>query len=113
VEVEELHWDEKSMRLSGKVTRPVGETGNLFFLMPRKMRVLNTEGLWLMKELDDMNLIIRKEIKFTREHETFEIFFEPWERKYIPEHLMKKATEEEWMESMNKGKKNENTRVLQ
>lgn len=113
VEVEELHWDEKSMRLSGKVTRPVGETGNLFFLMPRKMRAINTEGLWLMKELDDMNLIIRKEIKFTHEHESFEIFFEPWERKYIPEHLMKKATEEEWMESMNKGKKNENTRVLQ
>lgn len=113
VEVEELHWDEEKMRLSGKVNRPIGETGNLFFLMPRKMRVVNTEGLWLMKELDDMNVIIRKEIKFTREHETFELFFEPWERQYIPEHLMKKATEEQWMERMNKGKRNENTRVLQ
>lgn len=112
VEVEELNWDEKRMRLSGKVTRPVGETGNLFFLMPRKMRVINSEGLWLMKELDDMNVIIRKEIKFTREHETFEIFFEPWERKYIPGHLMKQGTEEEWMEKMNKGTKNESTRVL-
>lgn len=112
VEVEELNWDEKRMRPSGKVTRPIGETGNLFFLMPRKMRVVNTEGLWLMKELDDMNVIIRKEIKFTREHETFELFFEPWERQYIPEHLMKKATEEQWMERINKGKRNENTRVL-
>lgn len=100
VEVEELNWDEKRRCLSGRVTRPVGEVGNLYFIMPRKMRVLNSEGLWLMKELNDMNVIIRKEITFTKEHESFEIFFEPWERKYVPEHLMRHGTEEEWMESL-------------
>jgi len=111
LEVETIRWDEKKMCLSGTMTRPAGEVGNLFFLMPRKMRVVNVEGLWLMKELEDMNVIIRKEIRFTKDHEDFEIFFEPWERKYVPGHLMPNATEEEWLDYIKDKRGQMDTRV--
>lgn len=113
VEVKNLVWDEKKMRLSGTATRPVGETGNLFFLMPRKMRVVDNKGLWLLKELEDYKVIIRKEIKFTKEEENFELFFEAWEeRKYVPGHLMNNATVEEWLEHVKKQRKPGDTRVF-
>ncbi|CAG4990443.1 hypothetical protein DYBT9275_00530 [Dyadobacter sp. CECT 9275] len=114
VEVKNLQWDEKRMRLSGTATRPVGEVGNLFFLMPRRMRVTDNKGLWLLKELEDYKVIIRKEITFTKEEEDFEIFFEPWtERKYVPGHLMPNATVEEWLEQVKKQRKPGDTRVFE
>jgi len=113
VEVENLEWDEERMCLSGTATRPVGEVGNLFFLMPRKMRVLNNKGLWLMKELEDYKVIIRKQIVFNKEQENFEIFFENWEeRKHVPGHLMPDATVEEWLDSVKKKRKPGDTRVI-
>ncbi|GAA4432098.1 hypothetical protein GCM10023091_03680 [Ravibacter arvi] len=113
VEVKNLQWDPNRMRLSGTATRPVGETGNLFFLMPRKMRVVDNKGLWLLKELEDYKVIIRKEIRFTKEEEDFEIFFEPWEeRKYVPGHLMRNATVEEWLEHVRKQQKPGDTRIF-
>lgn len=114
VEVEALKWDEDKMCLSGTATRPVGEVGNLFFLMPRKMRVINNEGLWTMKELEDMNVVIRKEIRFNKEHEDFEIFFEPWEEKYIvAKPLMPYDTEAEWLDYVKKHRKPGDTRVIE
>ena len=114
VEVKNLQWDESKMRLSGTATRPVGEVGNLFFLMPRKMRVVDNKGLWLLKELEDYKVIIRKEITFTKEEEDFEIFFEPWtERKYVPGHLMRNATVEEWLQEVKKQRKPGDTRVFE
>ena len=113
VEVEDLKWDKGRMCLSGTATRPVGEVGNLFFLMPRKMRVINNKGLWLMKELEDYKVIIRKQIVFNKEHEDFEIFFEPWEeRKHVPGHLMRNATVEEWLDAVKKNRKPGDTRVI-
>jgi hypothetical protein len=114
VEIKKLQWDEKKMRLSGTATRPAGEVGNLYFLMPRKMRVLNNKGLWLMKELEDYKVIIRKEIAFTKDEEDFEIFFEHWtDRKHVPGHLMHNATVEEWLERVKKQRGPEDTRVFE
>ena len=47
------------------------------------MKVVNDKGLFLLKELEDMNVIIRKEIRFSSAHESIELFFEPWEEKYV------------------------------
>lgn len=114
VEVENLEWDEDRMCLSGTATRPVGEVGSLFFLMPRNMSVVNPKGLWLMKELEDYKVIIRKEIIFNKEHEDFEIFFEPWEeRKYVPDHLMHNATVEDWLDRVKRHRKPGDTRVIE
>jgi hypothetical protein len=114
VEVKSLEWDEDAMRLSGTVTRPAGEVGNLFILMPRKMRVINHKGLWLMKELIDMNVIIRKEIRFNKDCESFEIFFEPWEEKYVTARpLMPYATEAEWLEYAEAHRLPGDTRVIE
>ncbi len=114
VELKSLQWDEKKMRLSGVATRPAGEVGNLFFLMPRKMRVINDKGLWLLKELIDMNVIIRKEIKFKEDCESFDIFFEPWEEKYVTARpLMPYATEAQWLEYAEQNRKPGDTRVIE
>lgn len=114
VEIKNLQWDEKKMRLSGTAVRPVGEVGNLFFLMPRKMRVVDNKGLWLLKELEDYKVIIRKEITFTKEEEDFELYFEPWtERKYVPGHLMQNATVEQWLEHVKKQQKPGDTRMFE
>ncbi len=114
VEVESLKWDPGRRRLSGTVTRPEGQTGNLYFLMPRKMRVINDKGLFLMKELEDMNVVIRKEIKFTKAHESFEIFFEPWEEKYVTaKPLLPYATEVQWLEYIRKHRIPGDTRVIE
>jgi hypothetical protein len=114
VEIKALNWDEEKMCLSGTATRPAGEVGNLFFLMPRKMRVINNEGLFLMKDLNDMNVVIRKEIRFHNEHEKFEIFFEPWEEKYIvAKPLMPYDTEIEWLNYVKKHGNPGDTRVIE
>jgi hypothetical protein len=114
VEVESLKWDPERKCLSGTVTRPAGQTGNLYFLMPRKMRVINDKGLFLMKELEDMNVVIRKEIKFTKDHESFEIFFEPWEEKYVTaKPLLPYATEAQWLEYVRKHRSPGDTRVIE
>jgi len=113
VEVEDLQWDQEKMCLRGTVTRPVGEAGNLYFLMPRKMRVINDKGLWLMKELDDMNVIVRKEIRFESDREEFEIYFEPWGERYVTgKHLMPFATEAEWLDYVEKNRKPGDTRII-
>jgi hypothetical protein len=114
VEVEDLTWDPARMCLSGNVTRPAGETGNLYLLMPRNMRVINDKGLWLMKDLVDMSVIIRKEISFENDHEEFELYFEPWEERYVTaKHLMPFTTESEWLEYVEKNREPGDTRVIE
>jgi hypothetical protein len=82
--------------------------------MPRKMRVVNDKGLFLMKELEDMNVIIRKEIHFTSDHQSFELFFEPWEEKYVTaKPLLPYATEAQWLEYVRKHRAPGDTRVVE
>jgi len=64
VEVPELKWDAKRLELSGTVTRPKGESGSLFFLMPDGFRLVNHEGHKLMKDGRDNVVIIRRDFEF-------------------------------------------------
>ena len=64
-------------------------------------------------EVEDMNVIIRKEINFNNEHEEFELFFEPWEEKYVTaKYLMPFTTESEWLEYVGKNREPGDTRVI-
>lgn len=97
VEVKALEWNAKRRRLAGAVCRPAGESGNLFFLMPRKWRLVNPRGVFLMKELIDLNVVLRKPVHFATPVERFELFFEPWDPPCVaPRGLMPFATEKEW-----------------
>ncbi len=97
VDIRELEWDPGRRRLAGAACRPAGESGNLFFLMPRTWRLVNPRGAFLMKELMDLNVVLRRPVRFARPVERFELFFEPWELSCVsPRGLMPFATEKEW-----------------
>lgn len=114
VEVAELAWDADCRRLSGSVSRPAGETGNLFFLMPRKMRLVNHEGVFLLKELQDLNVILRLPVHFAGDTVRFELDFEPWNLGLVaPRGLLPYATEEEWRDYMRRARKPGDTRVFE
>ncbi len=101
VEVTSLAWDADRLCLSGVVSRPAGESGNLFFLMPRKMRLLNHEGVGLLKDLRDFNVIMRLPMQFLTDTVEFALYFAPWDLGWVaPEGLLPYSTEDEWREYM-------------
>ncbi len=76
-ELTAVKWDEENFVLSGKVTRPAGETGNLYLVTPWNWKPRNfNKGLFVAKSGIDESLIIRKEIKFESDVESWEIGFE-------------------------------------
>jgi len=77
VEVTDLRWSPRRMILSGALTRPVGESGNLFVLMPPGFRLVNHEGHWLVKDVRDGAVVIRREIVFRKSHERWAMRFAP------------------------------------
>jgi hypothetical protein len=114
VEIKELEWDQDKMRLSGIACRPAGEDGNLFFLMPRKYAVINNEGLGLLKELLDMNVIMRMPVHFNQDCEPFELYFEPWELGFVtPKNFFPYSTEIEWLDYVKMNRQPGNTRVVE
>lgn len=114
VEVVDLKWDSKEMSLSGTVTRPVDEKSNLFLLMPRKFLVINHEGLGLMKELIDMNVIIQMPIHFESDIYKFKLYFESWTPKQIVrKHFYPYETEKEWLDYKEEHRKAGDTRVIE
>lgn len=82
--------------------------------MPRKMRLVNHEGVYLLKELLDLNVIMRLPVHFTEDTVDFEFFFEPWELGLVaPVGLISYATEQEWRDYMQRTGKQGNTRVFE
>jgi hypothetical protein len=77
VEIVGLSWNARTMTLSGVATRPRGESGNLYFLMPPRYRVPRHEGLWLMKDKRDGVVIVRKAIRFTEPEASWALRFAP------------------------------------
>jgi len=54
------------------------------------------------------------EIRFESDREKFEIFFEPWEERYVTgKHLMPFSTEAEWLEYVKKNRKQGDTRIIE
>ena len=98
-EIASLSWDGPSMALSGTATRPAGESGNLLFLMPRSMSLINHGGSFLMKEVRDMNVVIRRPFHFASEREAFELRFKPRGTPYVSRKgWLPYTTEQEWLE---------------
>ena len=114
VEITQLHWDEAKRRLSVQVTRPAGETGNLFLLMPRQFQLKNADNVNLVKELLDFNVIIRVPLHFTRDTLDFTFDFEDWKLEMLaPKGLIPYATKDEWISYMKKHYHKEDTRVFE
>lgn len=113
VEIRSLDWDEESMKLTGTVSRPRGESGNLFFLMPRRFQLINHEDTWLVKEVLDMNVIIRKEIHLATDNENFDLHFEPLVTKYVSRPgWLPFSTEEEWLDYIKETHGSDDPRVI-
>lgn len=97
-EIESLSWDEQTRVLKGVARRPAGESGSLFFLMPRQLRLLNHEGTNTMKEVIDMQTVIRLPLVFRTDTAPFELRFEVQETPYISRQgWLPYATETEWL----------------
>lgn len=116
VEVRALKWDAAKMCLSGTVSRPAGERGSLYLLMPRNMRLVNHEGTSLLKELLDFTVIIRVPLEFKRDRVDFKFEFERWELTPLAPTewgLVRYGTEEEWRAYMQKHSEPGDTRVYE
>jgi hypothetical protein len=114
VEVAELAWDKARMRLVGAVRRPVGESGNVFFLVPRGMKLVNHEGIALMKEFLDMNVVARLPVRFEHEVERFDLEFAPRGTPYVGRKgWMRHPREEDWLEEVRKSRIPGDTRVIE
>ncbi len=77
VEVTKLEWNSRKMTLSGRVTRPRGERGSLYFIMPNDYMLVNHEQHWLMKVGLDNSVVIRRDFEFTKKEMPFELRFAP------------------------------------
>jgi len=113
-EILDLKWDESKQCLSGTVTRPAGEKGNVYILMPRNYKLINCKGTHLLKELLDYNVIVHLPIKFNNSVERFELYFEEWNfRMLSPRGHIPYATKQEWQDYMNKNYSKQKTRLFE
>ncbi|MBO4304058.1 MAG: hypothetical protein J6A21_05685 [Lentisphaeria bacterium] len=81
-ELQEVVWDEKKLRLSGKCKRASGEEGNIFLISPDSFMEKNhNRGLMVSKTAIDGSLIIKKHILFRKETESWSIDFLPCDKK--------------------------------
>jgi hypothetical protein len=114
VDIGSLEWDQEPMTLSGTAVRPVGEKGNIFFLMPRNLRLVNHVGTNLMKEVRDMNVVIRLPVTFGHEREDFELRFTELDTPYLTRKgWLPYATEEEWLKYVREHRNPGDTRVME
>lgn len=63
-EIEDCRWDAEAMALTLRATRPAGEKGNVFILVPEGLEVVAPQGLWIAKDGNDNSLIVRCEFEF-------------------------------------------------
>lgn len=114
VEIKNLQWDEAKRCLTIRATRPAGERGSLFLLMPRQYQLVNPDQVSLVKELLDFNVIIRVPVQFTEDTMDFYFFFEDWKLGMLaPKDLIPYATYEEWQAFMKEHYTKESTRVFE
>ena len=97
-ELESLAWDEATCTLKGVARRPTGETGSLFFLLPRHLLMLNHPEAVTLKEVIDMQTVIRLPLVFRAATEPFELRFEALDTPYVSRQgWLPYATESEWL----------------
>ncbi len=113
-EVESLAWDNATCTLKGVARRPVGEAGSLFFLLPRHLRMLNHPEAVTLKEVIDMQTVIRLPLVFRSETEPFELRFEALDTPYVSRQgWLPYATESEWLAYVAEHRDPRSTRVIE
>jgi hypothetical protein len=113
-EIASLEWHEKSKTLQGVVTRPANERGNIFFLIPRHLMLINHERTNTMKEVIDMQTVVRLPVEFKRDRESFKLRFKVINTKYVSRNgWLPYATEKEWRKYVQKNRDTENIRVTE
>ena len=65
------------MVLTIRGSRPVGENGNVFILVPKGLEVRHPQGLWIAKDGNDNSLIIRCPFEFETNSVEKRITFAP------------------------------------
>lgn len=113
-EIESLAWEEKNMVLRGTARRPAGESGSLFFLMPRHLKLCNKTGTNKMKEVIDMQTVIRLPLDFPEARQEFELQFERMDTPYVSRRgWLPYATEAEWLNFVAEHKIPDSHRVIE
>ena len=77
VEVLDATWDLERGTLTIRATRPKGETGNLFVVAPKGLRVVNPQGNWIAKDAQDQSLVIHRPFRFGAEPVVWTLEFAP------------------------------------
>ena len=112
-EVESLVWDDATYTLKGVARRPAGETGSLFFLLPRRLRMLNHPEAVTLKEVIDMQTVIRLPLVFRSDTEPFELRFEVLDTPYVSRQgWLPYATESEWLAYVAEHRDPRSTRII-
>jgi len=116
-EVKDVAWDPDNLRLILSVTRPVGERGNVYILLPRDYKLKNAErhrGVHLLKELLDFSVIMQQPVAFDSETKDFAFEFEKWDFQTLsPRGHIPYSTEQEWLDYMRENYKKQDTRVFE
>lgn len=64
VEIGRRRWDSTQQTLSGRAMRPKGEKGSIFLYAPPGLGVVNPKGMFVGKDVDSKDLIIRIPLTF-------------------------------------------------
>ncbi len=115
VDIEYVKWDEDTMTLTGRATRPAGEKGNVILLTPRNFKLKTPVfSLHTMKELLDYRVLVMVPLEFKDGYADFKLDFEYWNvHNVTPRGHIPYSNMEELKEYMEKNYTRENTRVFE
>lgn len=112
-EIKSLVWDEEKLELRATVTRPAGSRGQLYFLVPLRMRAINNGKCHTMREVYDMQTVLSREVVFENDVEEVVIPFERYESDHVARiGWLPYTTEAEWHKYLEEHKKPGDTRVI-
>ena len=63
-ELKEVAWDPETLTLSGKATRPRGESGRIYFTIPLDLYLADCTHIMTMKEVIDMQTVAALPVSF-------------------------------------------------
>lgn len=75
VELSGVQWDHATLTLRGQVTRPSGNTGNVFIHVPKGMAILNPQGYHIGKDGNEECLVVSRQFEFSDEAQEFVVTF--------------------------------------
>ena len=113
-EVESLVWDEATCTLKGVARRPAGESGSLFFMPAAPHAAAQPPEAVTLKEVIDMQTVIRLPLVFNSDTEPFELRFKVLDTPYVSRQgWLPYATEAEWLAYVAEHRDPSSTRVIE